>query len=88
VGLERDPLSLVNTTEELIGEKSSGSGLKNKNTAEGIRHAELALTSRISDGRSVGIFRSRTQATELFKIKLSISSLALIFQSSVSLVVQ
>jgi hypothetical protein len=28
VGLERGPLSLVNTTEELLGRKSSGSGLK------------------------------------------------------------
>jgi hypothetical protein len=28
VGLERDPLSLVSTIEELLGTKSSGSGLK------------------------------------------------------------
>jgi hypothetical protein len=28
VGLERDPLSLVNTIEELLGRKSSGSGLE------------------------------------------------------------
>jgi hypothetical protein len=28
VGLERGPLSLVSTTEELIGRKSSGTGLE------------------------------------------------------------
>jgi hypothetical protein len=28
VGLERGPLSLVSTTEELLGRKSSGSGLE------------------------------------------------------------
>jgi hypothetical protein len=28
VGLERDPLSLVSTTEELLDRKSSGSGLE------------------------------------------------------------
>jgi hypothetical protein len=30
VGLERGPLSLVNTIEELLGRKSSGSGLENR----------------------------------------------------------
>jgi hypothetical protein len=30
VGLERDPLSLVSTTEELLGKKSSGSCLENR----------------------------------------------------------
>jgi hypothetical protein len=30
VGLERDPLSLVSTTEELLGRNSSGSGLENR----------------------------------------------------------
>jgi hypothetical protein len=29
VGLERGPLSLVSTTEELFGRKRSGSGLEN-----------------------------------------------------------
>jgi hypothetical protein len=28
VGLERGPLSLVNTTEELLGRKNSGTGLQ------------------------------------------------------------
>jgi hypothetical protein len=30
VGLERGPPSLVSTTEELLGRKSSGSGLENR----------------------------------------------------------
>jgi hypothetical protein len=30
VGLERGPLSLVSTTEELLERKSSGSGLENR----------------------------------------------------------
>jgi hypothetical protein len=30
VGLKRGPLSLVNTIEELLGIKNSGSGLKNR----------------------------------------------------------
>jgi hypothetical protein len=30
VGLERGPLSLVSTVEELLGRNSSGSGLKNR----------------------------------------------------------
>jgi hypothetical protein len=67
VGLERNPLSLVSTTEELLGKKSRGSGLKNENTAVGIHRADyttllypqkLALTLLSSGGRSVGIIRS------------------------------
>jgi hypothetical protein len=50
VGLERGPLSLVSTTEELLGRKSSGSGLENRDHG----------------CRSVGIVRSRTQGTEFF----------------------
>jgi hypothetical protein len=30
VGLERGPLSLMSTTEELLGRKSSGSGLESR----------------------------------------------------------
>jgi hypothetical protein len=33
VGLERGPLSLVSTTEELLERKSSGSGVENRITA-------------------------------------------------------
>jgi hypothetical protein len=70
VGLERGPLSVVSTTEELLGRKCSACGLETVNVAVN-RHADqaafsirkkLTLTSRTSGGRSVGIFRSRTQA--------------------------
>jgi hypothetical protein len=63
VGLERGPHSLVSTTEEILGRKSSGSDLETENTAVGIRHADhvvppilqkLALTPPTSGGRSVG----------------------------------
>jgi hypothetical protein len=48
VGLERGLLSLMSTIEELLGRKSSGSGLerqKDENTAVGIRHADHAELS-------------------------------------------
>jgi hypothetical protein len=45
VGLERGPLSLVSTTEELLGKKSSGSGLEAENTALGIRRADHVAPS-------------------------------------------
>jgi hypothetical protein len=72
VGLERGPLSLVSTTEALLGRKSSGSGLESRDYG---RRGSAALTTRHpsirkrwhfadTDGRSVGIVRSRTQATE------------------------
>jgi hypothetical protein len=35
VGLERGPLSLVGTVEELLGRKSSGSGLENREYGRG-----------------------------------------------------
>jgi hypothetical protein len=73
VGLERGPLSLVSTTEELLGRKISDYGIEAENTAVGIRRADhatpsirktLAPTSSTNGGRSVGIVRSRTMATE------------------------
>jgi hypothetical protein len=73
VGLERDPLSLVSTNEELLGRKSNGSGLKSEITGVRIRHTDyetplypqkLALTSPTSGGRSAGIVRSQTHAME------------------------
>jgi hypothetical protein len=75
VGLVRGPLSLVSTTEELLGRQSSGFGRENIEYGLGICHAghvtpsvckKLALTSPTSGGRSVGIVRSRTQATEFY----------------------
>jgi hypothetical protein len=43
VGLERDQLSLVSTTEKILGRKSSGSGLVNRQySRRGIRRADYA----------------------------------------------
>jgi hypothetical protein len=62
VGLERGPLSLVSTTEELLGRKSSGSGLEireygSRNPSRWPRGTlypqKLALTSPTTGGRSV-----------------------------------
>jgi hypothetical protein len=67
VGLEWGPLSLLSTSEELLGRTISGSGLEDR---EGIRCADhatlsirkkLALTSPTSGGHSVGIVRSWTK---------------------------
>jgi hypothetical protein len=81
VGLERGPLSLVSTTEELLWRKSSGSGLENREYVRrdpshwprGTLYAQqLAITSPISGGRSVGIVRSRTQTMEFSYIYIYI----------------
>jgi hypothetical protein len=81
VGLERGPLSLVSTTEELLGSNSSGSGLESREYGLGIRHADhvapsirkkLALTSLTNGGLSVGIVRLRTEATEFLYIYIYI----------------
>jgi hypothetical protein len=75
VGLERGPLSLVSAIEELRGRKSGGSGLGNREYGRGdpsrwpcgtLYTQNLVLTSSTSGGRSVGIVRCRTQATEFF----------------------
>ena len=67
-----------------MNEKSSGSrSRKQRLTAVGTRYADhvtplylqkLALTSPTGGGRSVGIVRVRTKATELKKIKLNFCS--------------
>jgi hypothetical protein len=73
VGLERGPLSLVSTTEEILDRKVAAPVYKTENTAAGIRHADhvgpsirknFAITSPTSDCRSVGIVHSRTQTME------------------------
>jgi hypothetical protein len=75
VDLERGPLSILSTTEELLDGKGAAPVSKTENTAVGIRHADhvapsirnkLAITSPTSGGRSVGIVRSRTQTMEFF----------------------
>jgi hypothetical protein len=73
VGLERGPLNLMSTIEEPLGRNSSGSGLENREYGRGdplpwphdtLYPQKLALTSPASGGRSVGIVRLRTEATE------------------------
>jgi hypothetical protein len=74
VNLERGPLSLVSTIEELFEGKVVTPVQKSENTAVRIRnvdyvapsiHKTLKLTSPTSGGRSVDIVRSRTETTEL-----------------------
>jgi hypothetical protein len=73
VGLERGPLSLMSKIEELFERNNSGSGLETREYGRGnllrwprdtLYPEKLALTSPTSDGRSVGIVRLRTKATE------------------------
>jgi hypothetical protein len=79
VGLERGPLNLVSTVEELLDRNSSGSGLESREYGRGVSLSwphntlysqKLALTSPTSGGRSAGIVRSRTKATELLLLLL------------------
>jgi hypothetical protein len=67
------PLSLVSTTEELLGRKTSDFGLQDREYdrrnplrwPRGTLYPQkLALTSPTRGGGSVGIVRSRTQTTE------------------------
>jgi hypothetical protein len=73
VGMEWGQLSLVSTIEKLFGRKSIGSGLEiqdysRRDQSRRLRgtlyQQKFTLTSPISSCRSVGIVRSRTQATE------------------------
>jgi hypothetical protein len=76
VDLERGPLSLVSTNEELLGRKSSGSGLESREYgSRDPSHADhvtplypqkFSLTSSTGGGRSDGMIRLLTQATEIF----------------------
>jgi hypothetical protein len=96
MGLERDLLNLVSTTEELLGRKSSGSGLQSRyygrrgpsRWPRGIPYPQnFALTSSISSGHSVGIVRSRTQVTEFlysFLRHLSTGSAILTYETEIS----
>jgi hypothetical protein len=73
VSSEKGPLSLESTIEELVGRKSSGSGLENREyerrdpsrwLCDTPYPQKLALTSPTSGSLSVGIVCSRTEATE------------------------
>jgi hypothetical protein len=73
VGLEKGPLNLVSTIEELLGRNNSGSSLENGEYGCGDplrwpRNAfypqKLALTSPTSGGRSVGIVCLQAKDTE------------------------
>jgi hypothetical protein len=60
--LERGPLSLVSTTEELLERKNSGSGLQSREYSRGHAVAPsirkmLVLNSPTRGGSSVGIVR-------------------------------
>jgi hypothetical protein len=57
----------VSTIEELLERKISGSGLENRVYGLGDPSPQkLALTSPTIGGRSAGVVRSRTQATEFY----------------------
>jgi hypothetical protein len=75
VGLERGSLSLLSTIEELRERKKLLFRFKNQEYhrrdpsrwPRGTFYSQkLAITSPTIGGRSVGIVRSRTQATEFF----------------------
>jgi hypothetical protein len=77
VGLERGPLNLVSTIEELLERKSSGSDLENRDYGRRnpsrwprgtLYQQKLALTSPTSGCLSVGVVRLRTQATEFLSL--------------------
>jgi hypothetical protein len=82
VGLKRGSLSLVSTTEELLGRKSNGSALESREYGRGdpsrlprgtLYPQKLALTSSTGGVHSVGIVRLWTQATKFLsrgKIKI------------------
>jgi hypothetical protein len=89
--LERGPLSLVSTIEELLERKSSSFGLETEITAIGILRADhatplypqkLALTSPTGGCHSVGIVRLRTKATELLLLLLLLLTVNIIDQSA------
>jgi hypothetical protein len=73
VGLKRGPLSLLSAIEEVLGTKSSGSGLESREYSRrdpsrwprGTLYSKnVALTSSTSGSRSFGIVSSRIQVTE------------------------
>jgi hypothetical protein len=66
VGLERGPLSLVSTIEELLGKKSSGFGLENRDYGRSVPPlwprdtpvSEKVCTNFADKRRSLGLYDS------------------------------
>jgi hypothetical protein len=94
VGLERGPLNLVSTIEELLGRNSSGSGLENREFGSGdplrwprdtLYPQKLALTSPTSGGHSVGIVRLRTKVTKFVCFVYTTRPVRLILLTSIIL---
>jgi hypothetical protein len=75
VGLERGPLSLVSTNEELLGKNSSGLEIREygRRDVTLTTWQKLVLTSPTSGGCSVGIVHSWTQAREFVFVLLLLS---------------
>jgi hypothetical protein len=95
VGLERGPLSLVSTIEELLERKSSDSGLESQEHGRGdpscwphgtLYPRKFALTSLTRGGLSVGIVRSQTQTTEFglsfYEMTLSVHHTSYLVQNT------
>jgi hypothetical protein len=89
VGLEWCPFSLMSTTEELLGRKSSGSSPEIQKYGHGdpsrwpcgtLYPQKLALTSPTSGGHSVRIVCSQTQAME-FSFSFITECTACMFQA-------
>jgi hypothetical protein len=77
VGLERGPLSLVSTTEELLERKSSGSSLESREYGcrdssrwprDNLYPQRVGTNFAPSGGRSLGIVCSRAMATVCLKV--------------------
>jgi hypothetical protein len=82
LSLERGPLSLVSTIEDLLEINNSGSGVENQEYGRGeplpwprdtLYLQKLALTSPTRGGRSVGIVRLRAKATEFSLVLYTVS---------------
>jgi hypothetical protein len=72
VGLERGPLSLVSTTEELLGRKNSDSGLETREYGLHIVYSILAL---INTAKVRQLLRPRTVAHGLTRIIVNVKIL-------------
>jgi hypothetical protein len=75
LGLERGPLSLVSTTEELLERKSSGSGLENGDQPRWLRDTPIPQnvgTNFVHKRRSLGLLVSWPLAAPFYRINISI----------------